>query len=99
MCGVPDSFEGEQMVVPQLGCIVASDDQGGIVAGGGTVEMRVGDERVVGAEHRRVQRRGMCADLQSGDARNWLQACEGHPAAPRKVGADLLLLAALRDRV
>src|SRR6476660_10464751 len=69
------------------------------IAGRGTVEMRVGDERVVGAEHRRVQQRGMCADLQSGDARNWLQACEGHPAAPRKVGADLLLLAALRDRV
>ena len=49
--GVPDPFERGLVVVPQLGCVIASDYDRGIVAGRGTVEVRVGDERVVRAKH------------------------------------------------
>jgi hypothetical protein len=38
------TLEGRVVVAPQLGCVVASDDDGGILADRGAVEVRVGDD-------------------------------------------------------
>jgi hypothetical protein len=38
------TLEGGVVVAPQLGCVVASDDDGGILADRGAVEVRVGDD-------------------------------------------------------
>jgi hypothetical protein len=75
------TFEGELVVAPQLGRVVASDEDGGVVAGRGTVKVRVSDERVVRAKHRRIERCGVSTNLQSCGINKGLQSCQGHLAA------------------